>query len=104
MKQNEIYSLLGLAAKAGKIVSGEFAVENAIKSGKAALVIVGSDASDNTKKLFQDKCKFYKISFMEYGEKDQLGHAIGKDVRSSIAVMDFGFAKAIHKKVEASVR
>ena len=28
-------SLLGLAAKAGKVVSGEFATENAVKSGES---------------------------------------------------------------------
>lgn len=43
-------SLLGLAQKAGKIVSGELAVEKAVRSGKAKLIVVAADGSDNTKK------------------------------------------------------
>ena len=41
--------MLGLAAKAGKVASGEFMTENSVKTGMAALVIVATDASDNTK-------------------------------------------------------
>ena len=49
-------SLLGLAAKAGRVVSGEFATEKAVKAGKARLVLVAGDASDNSKKKFSDMC------------------------------------------------
>ena len=50
MKQDRVLSLIGLATKAGKCASGEFMTENETKSGKARLVIVAGDASDNTKK------------------------------------------------------
>ena len=52
--KKKIFSLIGLATRARKTVSGEFATEKAVKSFKACLVIVAEDASDNTKKLFQD--------------------------------------------------
>ena len=55
MKQNRILSLVSLATKAGKTVSGEFCTEKEVKSGRAALVIVAGDASDNTKKKFRNK-------------------------------------------------
>ena len=42
--------MIGLAARAGKIGSGEFAVEKAVKGRKACLVIIAEDASANTKK------------------------------------------------------
>jgi ribosomal protein L7Ae-like RNA K-turn-binding protein len=32
-----------------------------------------------------------------FGNKEDLGHAIGKDVRTSLAVMDEGFAKTLRK-------
>ena len=38
-----------MATKAGKLLSGEFSVEKAIKQRKVKLVIVAGDASDNTK-------------------------------------------------------
>ena len=96
---SKILSLFGLAARAGKIVSGEFQTETAVKSGTAHLVVVAADASGNTKKLFTDKCTFYKIPVITYGTKEALGHAIGKEFRSSLAVLDEGFANAVMKKM-----
>ena len=101
MKPDKVLSLLGLSARAGKIASGEFAAETAVKSGKAALVIVAEDASGNTKKLFHDKCSFYEVPIMEYGTKTDLGRAIGKDLRSSLAICDVGLATAVTKAVES---
>ncbi len=98
--QDKVFSLLGLAEKAGKIVSGEFSVENAVKAGKARLVVVAEDASDNTAKKFKDKCKFYNIPIRFYGTKLALGAAIGKELRSTAAVMDEGFANTILKRLE----
>ncbi len=90
-------SLLGLCQKAGKLKSGEFQTEAAIKSFDAWLVIVAEDASDNTKKKFKDACAFYEIRYIEYGTKDTLAAAIGKEERSSLAVCDEGFAKSFLK-------
>ena len=92
--------MIGMAKKAGAVVSGEFACENAVKSMKAYLIIVPTDASSNTKKLFSNKTTFYEIPYVEFGTKDALGHAIGKDMRSSVAITNEGFAKAIITKME----
>ena len=51
MNRNKVLGLLGLAEKAGKVRSGEFSTEKAVKSGKAGLVIVSEESSDNTKKM-----------------------------------------------------
>ena len=85
--------MLGLATKAGKVVSGEFATDKSVKGGKAWLVIVSEDASDNTRKMFSNMCEFY-----------ELGHAIGKAMRSSLAITDENFAKSIRKQLEQSVK
>lgn len=100
MKPDKVLSLLGLSARAGKIASGEFAAETAVKSGKAALVIVAEDASANTRKLFHDKCSFYEVPVFDYGTKETLGHAIGKELRASVAVLDAGLANAIISHLE----
>ncbi|MBE5846503.1 MAG: 50S ribosomal protein L7ae [Lachnospiraceae bacterium] len=94
---NKILSMLGLAMKARKLASGEFQTETAVKSGKACLVIVSSDAKDGTKKKYRDMCAFYKVPIAEYGEMEALGHAIGKADRSGLAVTDEGFAKGLMK-------
>ena len=44
---NKIFSMVGLATRAGKTVAGEFSVEKAVRTGKAFLVLVSHEASDN---------------------------------------------------------
>ena len=100
MKQNKMLSLVSLATKAGKTVSGEFSTEKAVKDFTAELVIVAEDASDNTKKKFKNMCDFYEVPIYFYGDKDTLGHAMGKEFRASLAVLDAGFAKGIKKQIE----
>ena len=99
---NKIYSLLGLAARSRNVVSGEIATEKAVKTGSAVLIIVSKDASDNTIKMFRNMCNFYNVPFFQYGTKEELGHAMGKEMRSSLAVTDNGFAQSIKKHLEAS--
>ena len=100
MKQDKVLSLIGLATKAGQTASGEFMTEREVKTGRAALVIVAGDSSDNTKKKFRDMCEFYKVPIYFYGDKDTLGHAMGKEFRASLAILDEGFAKGIRKHFE----
>ena len=97
MKQDKALAMIGLAQKAGKIVSGEFATE---KTGKAALVIVAGDASENTKKMFTNMCAFYEVPVYIYSDKETLGHAIGKQFRASLAVVDEGFRNTIEKHLK----
>lgn len=97
--EKSVLSLLGIAMKAGKVQSGEFCCETAVKDSTACLVIIAGDASDNTKKLFSDKSSFYKVPCVIFSTKDDLGHAIGRKERASVAVTDEGLAKAIIKKI-----
>ncbi len=91
--------MLGLAQKAGKMASGEFSVQNAVRSGKAWLIIVAQDASANTKKKMTDMAAFYEIPICFLGTKDSLGRSIGKDYRSMAAILDENFSAAILKKL-----
>lgn len=101
MKSDKVLSMLGLAAKAGAIASGEFSTEKSVKEGKAFLVIVAGDASENTKKNFRNMTSFYEVPMYEYSNKEMLGHAIGKEVRASLAINSENFATNIKSKIEA---
>ena len=94
---DKILSFLGIAQKAGKLESGSFLCEKAIKGKKAKLVIVAEDAQKNTVSMISNKCTYYKVPFSFYGSKEALGHAIGKGERSCVAVTDQGFADGIAK-------
>lgn len=99
--KNKIFSMLGLAMRSGNLVSGEFMTEKSVKSGKAFLVIVSKEASDNTKKKFTNMCSFYEVPVYFYGTMEELGHCIGKEFRASAAVTDEGFAKSIISRLES---
>ena len=100
MADKKAASMLGLAMKAGKVLSGEFSCENAIRDGKAKLVIIATDASANTSKKFNDKCSFYEVPVRTCFTKEELGHFIGKDPRAVAAVTDEGFAKSLMTKTD----
>lgn len=100
MRQDKALSLIGLSTKAGKTVSGEFMTEREAKARRAYLVIVAGDASENTKKNFRNMCEYHKVPICFYGDKESLGHAMGKQFRASLAVLDEGFAKGILKKIQ----
>ena len=91
--------MLGLAAKSGNVVSGEFSTEKAVKT---FLVIVADDSSDNTKKHFSDMTAFYEVPIYFYSDKVGLGNAIGKEFRASLAVTDENLANAVIKKLQSN--
>ncbi|NLB80558.1 MAG: 50S ribosomal protein L7ae, partial [Clostridiaceae bacterium] len=59
MNEDKFYNMIGLAAKAGKIVCGSEKVYSVIKAGKAKLLIMAADASAGTLKRYSDKCATY---------------------------------------------
>lgn len=95
VNKKKLLGLIGLGKRAGKVVSGEFSTERSVKMGKACLVIVSEEASDNTKKMFTNMCTHYKVPIYLFGTKDELGHAMGQEFRASLAVEDAGFAKSM---------
>lgn len=99
IKSDKALSLLGIAARANHIASGEFQTEHAVKSGEAYLVMVANDASENTKKKFRSMCEYYRVPMEIYATRDELGHCIGKEFRASLAVTDKGLAESVEKKL-----
>ena len=98
---DKVLSMISLATKAGKTVGGEFSVEKAVKEGRAKLVVVSAEASDNTKKKFTNMCTYYNVPIYFYGTKEELGHFMGKEFRASMAVLDDGFKNALEKQLKA---
>ena len=103
MERSKILSLIGLATKAGRTKSGEFAVEKSISSRSSRLVFVSEEVSPGTRKSFIDKCNHHKIPVVICFSKEELGKACGKDVRTSLSVEDDGFAGALLKLVDHSM-
>ena len=52
MNEDKILNLLGLAQRAGKVISGDFIVEKAIKRKEPKLVLLASDCAANNEKKY----------------------------------------------------
>ena len=99
--RNKVFQMLGIAAKSGNVVSGEFSTEKAIKTGHAYLVIVSEEASANTNKMFTNMTEFYEVPMYVFGTKEELGRCIGKEFRASLAITDENLANAVENKLNA---
>jgi ribosomal protein L7Ae-like RNA K-turn-binding protein len=97
VNEKKIYSMLSIAKKAGKVISGEDTVEKEIKAHKAELVIIATDSSENTKKKFFNICKFRNIKYIEFGVKELLGKYTGKSYRAVLCIKDRNFKDTILK-------
>ena len=95
MTESKLYGMLGLAKRAGKVVSGADAVIDKVRVKGAFLVIISSDVSETTNKRLNDKCKYYNTPKIVYGLSETNGKAIGKSDVAAIAVTDKNFADTI---------
>lgn len=97
INEQKIFNLLSMAQRAGRIASGDFAVAKAVQGKNARLLLVAKDASEETKKRYQQMAAGAEIEIFYLGDRELLGHCIGKDFRAAAAVLDAGFANAIAK-------
>ncbi len=102
MTNDKFYRMLGLAVKSGNALFGEGATKDSLK-GKAQLVVVSADASDNTKKKFKNGCSFYSVPYIEYSDRYSLGKATGKDFAVVISITDKGFADSLIKALNQNI-
>lgn len=100
MNSEKFFRMLGLAARMRGIAFGEGAAKDAIKAGKAYLVIVAADASDNTKKKFHNSCEFYSVRMIECGDKGTLGRQTGREFAVVLAITNQNIADELVKCFE----
>ena len=102
---DKVMSTIGLAKKAGKVMSGTNLVSTFIRSdNKPCLVVLAKDASENTKKLIQSASRHHKVDCrLTHNSMDQFSDAIGaSNYISCIAVFDKGFADLIVSRLNES--
>lgn len=95
-----IFFLLGLARRAGQIQSGDAAVRAAMARKKVHLVLLAGDASQRTRKPFEELAVSAGIPLINYGSKIELGRSIGRPHRSVVAVTDRNLAQGIIRAFE----
>lgn len=85
-------SAIGFAQKAGKLASGDSVVERLSRAGGAKLLLLDTDASENTKKKYALLAKASAVTLTYVRE---LGACIGKPSRMTAVVTDNNFANMI---------
>ena len=86
--------MIGLATKAGKVISGAELVLRAYKESKIKLIILAKDIKENTAKDFLN----VTVPVVYLGDKETLGKMTGKEQRSVVGITDSNFAEVILKE------
>lgn len=100
MDSNGILSLLGLALRGNNLAVGEEPVEAVARARDARVLLVASDAADNTYRRVKHfaeagQCLWLRIPFT----KAELGQAVGRNAAAIVAVTDIGLANAVVHKL-----
>ncbi len=93
--ERSILTFLGLAARAGKVVSGSQAVEDSVRKGNVFLVIVSEDSSDKTSSKVRELTEINHLETLRFSTKNNIGHHIGKPERAVVAIIDKGFSERL---------
>lgn len=94
---SKLTSAIGFAMKAGKLISGDFTVEKAIRARRAKIGLIDKAASDNTKDKYRTMSGHAGIALIEI---EELGRWIGKPGRMVAAVTDGHFTTMIQRAFE----
>jgi ribosomal protein L7Ae-like RNA K-turn-binding protein len=94
---SRLTNAIGFAMKAGKLVSGDFSVEKAVRAGRGKIGLIDTTASDNTKDKYRGMCQHAGIDLIEV---EELGRWIGKPGRMVAAVTNEQFTTMIKRASE----
>ena len=106
MEKNNIEkarSLLGLAQRAGMLVSGEDTVGRELAKGRIRLLIIAADSSENTRRQAEKWALHHSVPLRFFNDRGGLGDAIGKEWRAMIGVKDIGFAKELQRLIDSAL-
>ena len=97
--QAERLRFLGLMRRAGKLSVGEEGTGQAVRAGKAELILLASDASENARDRAESFAGRAEVPLLRlHADKASLASALGVAGGAMAAVCDRGFAHALLEK------
>jgi len=99
MMTDKTLRYMGFAKKAGSLVTGVNTCTFTMNKGRAALVILAEDISENSEKKIMKEIRRSGTPFVKYGKKADMSHAVGQAERSVFAITDDQFAKTILNEI-----
>lgn len=98
--RRRILNLIGIARKAGAIVSGSNTVLQELGKPHASLLIVASDAATGTADKILNRAKGNDIPSVRLFDKQMLGSAVGHEERSHLVLTNKQFARNIILEID----
>ena len=92
-----VLRLLGLGVRSRGVVVGVEQVRDAVKKGRATLVIMASDASPHSRAKVLPLLQARGVKFVEGATATELGGAVGKEKTAAVGVVDPQLANGIRQ-------
>ncbi len=92
--------ILGLARRAGKAVCGADAVRDAIRTGRACVLVLARDAAPNTADKARANARAGNLPELTVGSKSELGRRFGRDEVAVLCLLDKSFLAALERALK----
>ncbi|MDR0859363.1 MAG: 50S ribosomal protein L7ae-like protein [Oscillospiraceae bacterium] len=97
---DKFLTFLGLCKKAGALETGEERVALSQKKGKAKLILIASDAAENTRSKAAQIAEWGKLTVLDLPyTKEIIGGAVGTRACAILSVTTAAMAKAVREKL-----
>lgn len=101
--ENKLKSMFSLCKRSGNLLTGDVKVSNALSKNKATLVIVTDDISNNGLKTYKNKCQYYNVDFLIFGNREEINEAVGEVNKAVFCITDENFANKIKELIENEI-
>lgn len=95
----EVLRLLGLARRAGAVVTGTGAVRDAVRSNAARFVLLAEDAAPGQTGKIEGLLRHRTLPRASWGTQEELGRAVGTAPLSAMAITEEGFAGQLRERL-----
>ena len=92
--------LLGLAARAGSVLTGTDRVRDGVRSGGVRLALVASDLTDTGRDKLVPLLEGRNVPYVVRYDRSELGRAVGKGPLAAVGVTEAGFADRLAALLE----
>jgi ribosomal protein L7Ae-like RNA K-turn-binding protein len=100
--RRKVLGLIGLGARARKVVIGVDLVRSAAQRGRLSLVVLASDASRHSRAKVVPLLMAKNVEYVEGPTGTELGVAVGKEIAAAVGVLDAALAKGLRAAASAA--
>jgi len=97
---NKVFSYMGFAAKARKLVTGYNTCVYMMEKRKIRLLILAEDLAENSVKKMVSAAEKHHVSYKIFGTKEQLSQITGNADKGIYGITDDNFAKVISDGID----